>query len=135
RDQLVERFWLEASVASTVASRAIGGPLFTGRYATPLSGGPVHQQNLTPEVARNFHTDNIASVAGTLILVGDLTGVDLEEIGKTVFGDAAPTPQRHTSAPESAPGDLPRILILDRPGSVQSALVLAHRAPARSEVD
>ncbi|TDQ46625.1 M16 family metallopeptidase [Actinorugispora endophytica] len=135
RDQLVERFWLEASVASTLAARTIGGQLFTGRYATPLSGGPVHQQELTPETVRRFHADNIASVAGTLVVVGDLTGVDLEEIGRTVFGDAAPAPQRRTVAPEGAPGELPRVVVLDRPGSVQSAIVLAHRAPARAEVD
>ncbi|MEY9215475.1 insulinase family protein [Thermobifida halotolerans] len=135
RDQLVERFRLENSVASTLASRAVGSQLFTGRYAVPPSGGDVYQQRLTPEIARSFHADNIASVAGTLVIVGDLTGVNLEELGAAVFGDAAPTPQRHTAAPGAAPGERPRIVILDRPGSVQSAFVLAHRAPARSEVD
>jgi len=135
RDQLVERFRLENSVASTLAARAVGSQLFTGRYAVPPSGGDVHQQRLTPEIARSFHADSIASVAGTLVVVGDLSGVNLEEIGAAVFGDAAPTPQRHTTAPEAAPGERPRILILDRPGSVQSAFVLAHRAPARAEVD
>ncbi|WP_078762340.1 M16 family metallopeptidase [Marinactinospora thermotolerans] len=135
RDQLVERFWLEASMASTVAARAIGGQLFTGRYATPLSGGPANLQQLTPEIVREFHAGSVAAVAGTLVVVGDLSGVDLEKIGRTVFGDAQPTPSRSTTAPEGAPGELPRVLVLDRPGSVQSALVLAHRAPARSEID
>ncbi|GAA3753131.1 putative Zn-dependent peptidase [Spinactinospora alkalitolerans] len=135
RDQLVERFWLEASVASTLAARAIGGQLFTGRYATPLSGGPARLQELTPEAVADFHAGSIAAVAGTLVVVGDLSDVDLEELGKTVFGDADPTPSPSTSAPGSAPGELPRIVVLDRPGSVQSALILAHRAPARSEID
>ncbi|GLU47623.1 M16 family metallopeptidase [Nocardiopsis ansamitocini] len=135
RDQLIESFWLEASVASTLAARSIGGQLFTGRYATPLSGGPAGLHELTPENVRRFHADSVASVAGTLVVVGDLSGVDLEALGRTVFGDALATPARHTVAPDPAPGDLPRILLLDRPGSVQSALILAHRAPARSQVD
>src|SRR5699024_11875276 len=41
REQLLERFWLEAASASTLAMRSLGGQLFTGRYATPLAGGPV----------------------------------------------------------------------------------------------
>ncbi|MFC7330005.1 M16 family metallopeptidase [Marinactinospora rubrisoli] len=135
RDQLVERFWLEASVASTLAARSIGAQLFTGRYATPLSGGPARLQEVTPELVSEFHREAIASVAGTLIVVGDLSDVDVTELGKTVFGDAAAGPERPVTAPESAPGELPRILVLDRPGSVQSALVFAHRAPSRAEID
>ncbi|MFC3999657.1 M16 family metallopeptidase [Nocardiopsis sediminis] len=135
RDQLLERFWLEASMASTLATRAIGGQLFTGRYATPLNGGPVQLQNVTPEIVADFHSHAVAGVAGTLVVVGDLSGVDLAELGATVFGDASDVPAPTPSAPESAPGELPRIVVLDRPGSVQSALILAHRAPSRSEID
>ena len=86
RDQLAERFRLENSVASTLAARAVGSQLFTGRYAVPLSGGDVYQQRLTPDLARSFHTDHIAAVTGTLIVVGDLSGVNLEELGAAVFG-------------------------------------------------
>ncbi|WP_067963623.1 M16 family metallopeptidase [Nocardiopsis trehalosi] len=135
RDQLLERFWLEASMASTLATRAIGGQLFKGRYATPLSGGPVRLRDVTPETVADFHAHAVAAVAGTLVVVGDLSGVDLEELGRTVFAGAATVPAPVPSAPESAPGDLPRIVVLDRPGSVQSALILAHRAPSRSEID
>ena len=49
REQLLERFWLDASSASTLAMRSLGGQLFTGRYATPLAGGPVKLAAITPE--------------------------------------------------------------------------------------
>ncbi|WP_017584146.1 M16 family metallopeptidase [Nocardiopsis valliformis] len=135
REQLLERFWLDASSASTLAMRSLGGQLFTGRYATPLAGGPVKLADITPETVARFHADSIASVAGTLVVVGDLANVDLEELGRIVFGDASPTPERQVTAPAPPPGELPRVLIVDRPGSVQSALVIAHRAPSRSQVD
>ncbi|WP_159943030.1 MULTISPECIES: pitrilysin family protein [unclassified Nocardiopsis] len=135
RDQLLERFWLEAASASTLAMRSLGGQLFTGRYATPLAGGPVKLADVSPETVAAFHADSIASVAGTLVVVGDLTGVDLEDLGKTVFGDAAAVRAAEPTEPAPPPGELPRVLIVDRPGSVQSALVIAHRAPSRSRVD
>ncbi|PDP85254.1 peptidase M16 [Glycomyces fuscus] len=135
RDQLLERFWLEAASASTLAMRSLGGQLFTGRYATPLAGGPVRLADVTPETVAAFHADSVASVAGTLVVVGDLTGIDLEDLGKTVFGDAAAVRTPEPTEPAPPPGELPRVLIVDRPGSVQSALVIAHRAPSRSQVD
>ncbi|TQN30544.1 putative Zn-dependent peptidase [Haloactinospora alba] len=135
RDQLVEQFWLEASMPSTLATRAVGGQLFSGRYATPLSGGPVRLNDVTPEMVADFHSRNIANVAGTLVVVGDLANVDLEKLGTTVFGDAESAPEASVTPPEPAPGEVPRVLLIDRPDSVQSALVLAHRAPSRSEVD
>ncbi|WP_017589157.1 M16 family metallopeptidase [Nocardiopsis ganjiahuensis] len=135
REQLLERFWLDASSAGTLAMRSLGGQLFTGRYATPLAGGPIKLADITPETVARFHADSIASVAGTLVVVGDLADVDLQELGRTVFGDAAPTPERQVTEPASPPGELPRVLVVDRPGSVQSALVIAHRAPSRSQVD
>ncbi|CAL9427531.1 hypothetical protein SUDANB121_01999 [Nocardiopsis dassonvillei] len=135
REQLLERFWLEAATASTLAMRSLGGQLFTGRYATPLAGGPVRLADIAPETVASYHADTLASVAGTLVVVGDLSGVDLVELGKTVFGDTAPAPARVIDAPAPPPGELPRVLIVDRPGSVQSALVIAHRAPSRSQVD
>ncbi|WP_435105541.1 M16 family metallopeptidase [Nocardiopsis synnemataformans] len=135
RDQLLERFWLEAASAGTLAMRSLGGQLFTGRYATPLAGGPVRLADVTPETVAAFHADSVASVAGTLVVVGDLTGIDLEDLGKTVFGDAAAVRTSEPTAPAPPPGELPRVLIVDRPGSVQSALVIAHRAPSRSQVD
>ncbi|MUL39917.1 insulinase family protein [Streptomonospora sp. PA3] len=135
RDQILERFWLDASVPSTLATRAIGGQLFTGRYATPLGGAPERLKGVTPQDVRDFHTSSIAAVAGTLVIVGDLAGVDLEELGATVFGGARAAQAPASTPPGPAPGDLPRVLILDRPDSVQSALLMAQRAPARTQVD
>lgn len=135
REQLVERFWLETASAQTLAMRSVGGRLFTGRYGTPLAGGPGKLGSVTPEQVASFHGDTLASTAGTLVVVGDLTGVDLSELGKRVFGDTSASRERDLTAPAPAPGELPRVVVVDRPGSVQSALVVAQRVPSRKEVD
>lgn len=135
RDQLVEQFVLEASVPSTLAGRAIESQLFTGRYAIPLGGGPVQLATLTPEIVADFHARQIAGRTGTLVVVGDLADIDLEAMGKAVFGDTAATPEPSRLVPEPAPGERPRVVVLHRPGSVQSALVLAHGAPNRREIE
>ncbi|GAA1070580.1 M16 family metallopeptidase [Nocardiopsis composta] len=135
REQLLEGFWLEASRPSRLAMRAIGSQLFSGRYATPISGAPVALQGVEPEMVREFHAGTVAASAGTLVVVGDLSGVDLEGLGRTVFGGAAPVAFPEPVAPAPAPGELPRVLLLDRPGSVQSALILAQRSPSRAQID
>ncbi|MFD0803070.1 M16 family metallopeptidase, partial [Streptomonospora algeriensis] len=99
------------------------------------SGAPTALKKVTPQAVRDFHASSIAAVAGTLVVVGDLSGVDLEALGSAVFGDAAAAPHPERTPPEPSPGELPRVVILDRPGSVQSALLMAHRAPARPDVD
>ncbi|WP_017605727.1 M16 family metallopeptidase, partial [Nocardiopsis alkaliphila] len=99
------------------------------------AGGPVKLADITPERVAAFHADSLASTAGTLVVVGDLAGIDLEELGRQVFGDTVAAPERQITAPAPPPGELPRVLIVDRPGSVQSALVIAHRAPSRSQVE
>ncbi|MDS1271969.1 pitrilysin family protein [Lipingzhangella sp. LS1_29] len=135
QEQLVERFWVDMSVPRTLAGRAVGPQLFTGRYATPLGGGPSGIQALTPEAVSQFHAAAIAGVAGTLIVVGDLSTIDVEAIGKAVFTGTSGSVQPRSVAPEPTPGPLPRVVVLDRPGAVQSALVLATQAPSRRDVD
>lgn len=135
QEQLIERFWVEVSVPRTLAGRAVGSQLFTGRYASPLGGGPSRLRGLTPEAVAEFHRFAIGGIAGTLVVVGDLSGVDLQAMGKAVFTGTTPTQQRQTTSLSPAPGELPRVVVLDRPEAVQSALVLATRAPARPDIN
>ncbi|QVQ54180.1 insulinase family protein [Spiractinospora alimapuensis] len=135
RGQLVERFAIEVSRPNVMAGRMVGAQLFDGRHATPLGGSPVGLANLEPEDVRAFHRSALGGSAGTLVIVGDLADVDLEGVGKAVFGDAAAGRRLPATTPEPASSDAPRIVVLDRPDSVQSALVLAQRAPSRRDID
>src|SRR5690606_9791648 len=119
--------------ATALFAEAVRGPAL--RDGTPPSGAPVAGEGGEPEMVRESHAGTVAASAGTLVVVGGLSGVDLEGLGRTVFGGAAPVAFPEPVAPAPAPGELPRVLLLDRPGSVQSALILAQRSPSRAQID
>lgn len=135
REQLVERFTLEVSMPNVLAGRAMGRRLFQGRYADPLGGTPAALAELTPDAVREFHTRSVAAAAGTLIVVGDLADVDLQAIGKAVFGDAEPATVPEPRPVPASDSPAPSVLVIDRPDSVQSALVVGQRVAGRAEID
>jgi zinc protease len=70
-----------------------------------------------------------------LLVAGDLDRLDLAELGAAAFAGTSGAP-----VPAEGPLDVPiagsrRVLLVDRPGSVQSTLRLGHRAPERAHPD
>jgi predicted Zn-dependent peptidase len=71
----------------------------------------------------------------TLILCGDLSSTDVNAVGHAMFDgwDSAVTP---VPAPTVSSTEGPRrIVLVDRPGSVQSMVFAGHDAPSRSTPD
>jgi predicted Zn-dependent peptidase len=105
------------------------------RYARPDGGDIASVGGLAPDDVRAFHAQRFAPGAATLVVVGDLTGVDVAALGRTVFdGWSGDTPPRATTS-TTAVGGGRRIVLVDRPGSVQSMLYVGHDAPARRTPD
>ena len=105
------------------------------RYSRPDGGDIASVGGLSSDDVRAFHAARFAPGAATLVIVGDLTGVDVEALGRTVFaGWAGDTPPRATT-PTDVVGGEQRIVLVDRPGSVQSMLYVGHDAPARRTPD
>jgi predicted Zn-dependent peptidase len=119
------------------ASAAFAAAVFTGgsRYTKPDGGDVASVRGLTPDDVRAFHAARFGPAAATLVVVGDLTGVDVAALGRTVFdGWSGATPARATT-PAATTGGARRIVLVDRPGSVQSMLYVGHDAPSRSTAD
>jgi zinc protease len=130
------------------AQAAFRGALFGAqtRFGRLVGGDPDTAAALTAEAVRAFHAEWLRE-AGTLLVVGDLEQVDLEALGRAVFEDAA------DSAGEGAgdggavapswlalprpllSADPARLVIVDRPGAVQSTLRIGHTAPTMAEAD
>ncbi|GAA4706793.1 M16 family metallopeptidase [Phytohabitans rumicis] len=104
------------------------------RHGRPLHGDPDSVAAVSVDDVVGYHRDWFGQ-PGTLLVAGDLSAVDLDALGAAVFAGAG-TPVA------GAGGPLPvatraerRIILVDRPGSVQSTLRLGHAAVHRSHPD
>ena len=72
---------------------------------------------------------------GVLLVAGDLDRLDLDALGAAAFAGTAGDPlPADGPLPVTVPGSR-RVILVDRPGSVQSTLRLGHRAPHRAHPD
>jgi zinc protease len=116
------------------AQAALRGALYGAehRYGRLAGGDPETAAALSAEAVRAFHTTWLRH-AGTLLIAGDLDRLDVEALGRIVFGDLP------ASTPSAEPAPVPlsgprRLVIADRPGAVQSTLRVGHPAPPRAKV-
>ncbi|HVS68878.1 MAG TPA: pitrilysin family protein [Mycobacteriales bacterium] len=133
-DERVDEISLERSQPAVLAAEALGAAVFTAdsRYALPDGGDPGTLEALTHADIRGYRDARIRREAATLVVVGDLDGVDVDALGCTVFdgwdGDGVPTPAPAVTPCE--PGR--RVVVVDRPGSVQSVVMMGHDGPPRA---
>lgn len=106
----------------------------TDRYGRPLHGDPASTAAVTVDDVVAFHQGWLTR-PGVLLIAGDLDTLDLTALGEAAFAGT-------TAADRSAQGPLHyeisghrRVLLVDRPGSVQSTLRIGHRAPERATPD
>ncbi|HEV2637574.1 MAG TPA: pitrilysin family protein [Actinocrinis sp.] len=125
------------------AQAAFRGALFGAetRFGRLAGGDPDTAAALTAGAVRAFHAEWMRE-AGTLLVVGDLDQVDLDALGRAVFAGAVGPAHR----PDARPGwlalpkpalaaDPARLVVVDRPGAVQSTLRIGHTAPTMAEAD
>lgn len=123
------------AMPGTRANEALQRGLYLpeSRYSKQDTGTVASVGALTLDDVRDFHAAHL-SLGGTLLLAGDLSGFDITELGRTVLADAAPAPA--PAAPTGARELSERqVLVVDRPGAVQSVVAIAHHGPARDTED
>jgi zinc protease len=137
RDERLDELALDLSQPGARAAMAFADAVFTSdsRYSR-LDGGDVESLTaLTPDDVRAFHRDRIGPGVATLVLVGDLSGTDIEAVGRLMFdgwdNEVRPAPP----ATVTFTGGSRRVVLVDRPGSVQSMVYAGHDAPPRKTAD
>ncbi|MGI5215791.1 M16 family metallopeptidase [Plantactinospora sp. CA-290183] len=126
-------YWANPGPRADAALRAdLFGP--AQRAGRPMDGDPESVAEVTVDDVTAFHADWLTR-PGTLLVVGDLDRVDLDALATVAFAGAD-----GGAAPVGEPlavrvPDRRRILLVDRPGSVQSTLRLGHVAPHRAHPD
>ena len=117
------------ALARIAQARAGFGP--SHRYGTPLEGTPASLEKANLGALAAFHEGNYRPERALLVVSSDLERADLVALLERAFGDwraegrAAPPP----SLPEAAPPARRDIVLVDKPGSAQSVLLVVGGAP------
>jgi predicted Zn-dependent peptidase len=136
-DERVDELSLERSQPASRGAEAFAAAVFAdgSRYDCPDGGNPDSLDRIELDDIRAYRAARVRRDAMTMIVVGDLDSVDLEELGRLIFdgwnGELSEAKAPSVSA--RAPGR--RVVIVDRPGSVQSALLIGHDGPPRASDD
>ncbi|MFW5472170.1 M16 family metallopeptidase [Knoellia sp. CPCC 206450] len=126
----------ERASAPHRAARELSATLWapTERASRPAAGRPETISAMGRDDVVDFHRRHVGPSGATLVVAGDLDGVDVvslveETLGQWVNPDhVGATPPR---APRPAGGGR-RVVLVNRPGSVQSELTVAAPGPDRS---
>ncbi|MET7426142.1 pitrilysin family protein [Dactylosporangium sp. NPDC005555] len=115
---------------STALHTALFGP--GHRLSQPAHGEPDTVRAIDRAAVAAFHAERFRPGSTTVVLVGDLRAHDAVRIVRRACGDwDGPGPAGVPELPGSV-ADGPGVVLIDRPGAVQSRLVLGRAAPGRS---
>jgi predicted Zn-dependent peptidase len=104
------------------------------RAARPVGGDAQSIGRLTPEQIAAAWSARSSSATSTMVLAGDLGAIDVEGLASTCFGAwGSATTRWVPRTPPTRGGH--RVLVVHRPGSVQTQLHLGHAAPNRTSPD
>ncbi len=104
------------------------------RSARPTGGVADSIAAITPADLRSYHARHVGPTDSTIIVAGDTRGMDIEaelerglgawrDDAQRELADERPTPERNAQAPG--------IVIVDRPGAVQSEFYIGAPGPSR----
>jgi hypothetical protein len=117
-------------------------PFDPPRTTTSPSGTEASVAALTRDDLVAFHRDWLRPDNATLIVTGDTTAARVLPVLEKHFGDwqAAGTPRPSKALPEAATPSAPRVFLVDKPGAVQSNILVGQvlassSAPNRLETD
>lgn len=117
------------------AAVALSAELFPAdsRMSRPRQGTEETVQRIDAAAVRAFYEAHIRPAAATAVVVGDLAGVELgaalaDTLGAWTGASAVPR-----QAPPVTADDTGRVVIVDRPGAVQTQLLIGRPGPDRHD--
>ncbi len=99
------------------------------RLSRPRLGTAESVARVDAAAVRAFYRDHVRPATTTAVVVGDLTGIDLDALLADTLGAWTGKPAAPRPVPPAVTDDHARVVIVDRPGSVQTQL-LSGRAGA-----
>ncbi|MFJ1529301.1 M16 family metallopeptidase [Streptomyces mirabilis] len=110
------------------AAKELSKELFpaTSRMSRPRQGTEETVQKIDSTAVRAFFDKHVRPATSTGVIVGDLTGVDLDALIAETLGDWTGSSAEPRPVPPVAADDTGRVIIVDRPGAVQTQLLIGR---------
>ena len=129
KNQAVAAYQQRRAQASGLASDAFIRAAFdsTAPFSRPTAGTAAAIGTITRDDVMNWHRSMFAPSASTLLLVGDITPAEARSVAQRAFGSWTAT--RAQLGPVANPIQKyngTRIILVDRPGSVQSSVIIGQ---------
>ncbi|WP_179815913.1 M16 family metallopeptidase [Allostreptomyces psammosilenae] len=117
------------------AAMALYAELFPAedRISRPRQGSAETVRRIDRAAVVDFYSTHLRPAGATVVVVGDLTGIDLEPLLEGTLGRWKGEPGRPGALPAVTASDTTRVVIVHRPGSVQTQLLLGRIGPDRSD--
>ncbi|MEX3103867.1 MULTISPECIES: pitrilysin family protein [unclassified Streptomyces] len=125
----------ELANPSRRAAKELSKELFpaTARMSRPRQGTEDTVEKIDAAAVRAFYDRHVRPATATAVVVGDLNGIDLDALlGETLGAWTGSTAQPWPIPPVTA-DDTGRVVIVDRPGAVQTQLLLGRVGPDRHD--
>ena len=125
----------ERALAPQRAAQEFIATYFDGsdRASRPTAGTTASISALTRQHLVDFHAERVGPTGMTAVVAGDLSGLDVVSLAEATLGSWVShthVPAPAATAPRRAT-DAARVVLVDRPGSVQSELLVGWAGPDR----
>ncbi|WP_327352931.1 M16 family metallopeptidase [Streptomyces sp. NBC_01304] len=125
----------EMANPSRRAAKELSKELFpaTARMSRPRQGTEETVEAIDSLAVRAFYEAHVRPATATAVVVGDLAGVDLDQLLADTLGEwTGNTAEPHPASAITA-DDRGRVIIVDRPGAVQTQLLIGRVGPDRHD--
>ncbi len=126
---------LEMALPRLRAARQLAQELFpaSARLARPRAGTEDTVARIDAAGVRAFYQAHVRPATATAVVVGDLTGVDLDAVLTGTLGGWTGDAPKPVPMPPVTAGETGRVVIVDRPDAVQTQLLIGRPGPDRHD--
>jgi predicted Zn-dependent peptidase len=126
---------LEMASPARRAAKQLAQELFpaSARMSRPRKGTEDTVARIDAAGVRAFYQAHVRPAAATAVIVGDLTGVDLDAVLAGTLGGWAGDAAMPLPMPPVTADDTGRVVIVDRPHAVQTQLLIGRIGPDRHD--
>src|ERR1022692_3698016 len=126
---------LEMANPGRRAARQLAQELFpaSARLSRPRAGTEDTVARIDAAGVRAFYQAHVRPATAIMVVAGDLTGADLDAVLAGTLGGWTGDAAKQAPMPPVTADDTGRVVIVDRPGAVQTQLLIGRTGPVRHD--